>query len=177
MTRQISQGDSRKVKPPRSGRRPVDPETRARIEALAAEGMARNAIARELGISSSTVTKYAPAGSFDRSASRAAVEARQWDARAARTALSEQVLVEARRLIELTTKPHEITHWDRDGILHRAEIERPTSGDVRNYAVAAAVLIDKHVALVRVDSDDRDLPAVDAWLAHIAGPAATGVAA
>lgn len=159
----------RKTKPAGSGRPPVDPKTHARIAALHAEGKSRNAIARELGISGSTVTRHLPPGSFDRSRIEPAIQAAEWDAKRARLELSKTSLVEAGRLIGLMSSPHTLTHWTKDGELKRAQLDLPQSGDVRNYAVAAAVLVDKHLALIRADSDDRDLPAVDAWLEHVSG--------
>lgn len=69
---------------PRDGR-PVDPELRARVLELVAEGKGRNEIAREVGLGAATITAIAPEGSFDRSASAKAVRARQVDMAEQRT--------------------------------------------------------------------------------------------
>lgn len=60
---------------------PISDDTRTRILALHSEGRTRNDIARETGVSGSTVTKVVKAAgrTFDRSATRAATEARQAD--------------------------------------------------------------------------------------------------
>ena len=151
---------------------------KARIRKLAREGMSRNAIAREVKVSAASVTKVCatakPPISFDRSATAAATEAKVQDLKAQRAELSELAVAEVRRLFGLLTAPHEVIHWDKDGFMHRGEIERPTSGDVKNYATAIGILTDKHLALIRHDSDDRDLPAVDKWLAAMGVAAAAG---
>jgi len=153
----------------------VDDKTRARVRKLARAGKSRNAIAREVGIDGSTVTKICaearPPIRFDRSATKAATEARVEDLKAERARIAQSTLAEARRIIGLLSSPHEVTHWDKDGIMHRDVVNLPTSQDVKNYATAIGILTDKHLVLVRHDSDDRDLPAVDKWLAQMLGAA------
>lgn len=154
------------------GRVPVDSKTRARVVKLARGGMSRNAVAREVGISTSTVTRICrdakPPVSFDRSATRVAVEARTVDLKAKRTEIAERAVVEVERLFGLLDAEHEVINW-HEGFMSRGTIDRPTSGDVKNYATAIGILVDKHLVLTRHDSDDRDLPAVDAWLAVTLG--------
>lgn len=148
---------------------PISDRTKARIRKLAREGMSRNGIAREVKVSSSTVSRVCAAArppiSFDRSETAAATEAKVQDLKARRAEITHMAVDEITRLFGLLTSPHEVIHWDKDGFMHRGEIERPTSGDVKNYATAIGILTDKHLALIRHDSDDRDLPAVDKWLA------------
>lgn len=159
------------------GRRPVDSKTRARVRKLARSGKSRNAIARECTLSPSTVSRICaeakPPISFDRSKTAAAVEAHSIDLKAKRATLSVRAVTEVERLFGLLDAQHEVIHWDKDGIMHRGTIASPTSGDVKNYATSIGILIDKHLVLVKTDSDDRDLPAVDQWLAAMmAGGAA-----
>lgn len=153
------------------GRAPVDSKTRARVRKLAREGKGRNEIAKLCKISSSTVTRICaqarPPITFDRTATEAATAAVVVDAKARRAQLSSDVLDSARALRNLLTAPHEVIHWHKDGEMLRGQIDKPTSGDVKNYAIALGILVDKHVALTKLDSDDRDLPAVDAWLVHV----------
>lgn len=150
------------------GRPPVDSKTRARIRKLAREGLSQAEVARRAGVSRSTVAKVCaearPPIAFDRSKTAAAVEAHSIDLKAARSQLAEDAITQVRDLFTALTAPHEVTHWDREGLMHRATIDKPTSGDVKNYAVAIGILMDKHMALVRFDGDDRDLPAVEQWL-------------
>lgn len=155
----------RKAKPAGSGRGPVDAKTRERILALAAEGkLSRNAIARECGVSPSTVTRLVGVGKFDRSQTAAAVEARTVDLKAQRSELSEMAVAEVKRLFGLMTSQHTVVGWYQ-GMAYEHVLDAPTSQDVKNYATAIGILTDKHLALIRHDSDDRDLPAVDKWLA------------
>lgn len=158
------------------GRRPVDSKMRARIVKLGREGKTRNAIAKLVGVSPSTVSRICadakPPVSFDRSKTAVALEAAKFDAKLARAELSERAINEARRLFGLLSAPHEVVHWDtKTGWMSRDTIDLPTSGDVKNYATAIGILLDKHLVLVRTDSDDRDLPAVDQWLEAMMGEA------
>lgn len=134
--------------------------------------MGRNAIARETGVSQATVTHICaearPPITFDRSATKVATEARLEDLKAARAELSRTAVEEVRRLFASLTSAHEVIHWDKDGIMHRGYIDKPTSGDVKNYATSIGILIDKHLVLMRADGDSSELSAVDDWLAHIA---------
>lgn len=162
----------RRGKAATTGRAPVDDETRERILALVAEGkLSRNAIARECGVSPSTVTRMVAPGSFDRSKTAAAVAAHTVDLKAQRAELSQMAVAEVHRLFGLLTQPHVQIGWYQGDATEHV-LDRPTSGDVKNYAVAIGILTDKHLALIRHDSDDRDLPAVDRWLAALGVPAA-----
>lgn len=151
------------------GRRPVDSETRARIVELARLGtMSQAQVAAEVGVARSTVARVcredAPEVTWDRSKTAAAVEAHAIDLKALRGELMAKTIQEALRVVGLLSAPHEVTHWDRFGQLHRATIAHPTSGDMKNYAITLGVLTDKSMALSRFDSDDRELPALDRWL-------------
>lgn len=147
---------------------PIDARTKARVRKLAREGMSRNRIAKDCGVSPTTVSRICaeakPPISFDRTATAAATAALVVDLKAQRASIAAKTVEEVHRLFGLLDAPHEVIHWDKDGFMHRGEIERPTSGDVKNYATAIGILTDKHLALIRHDADDRDLPAVDKWL-------------
>lgn len=86
------------------------------------------------------------------------------DLKARRAALSVTMLDEVDRLVSKLTASHVLTHFDKEGFMHSGYIDGPQSGDVKNYATSIGILLDKHLVLVRTDSDDRDLPAVDQWL-------------
>jgi len=161
-----------RVKPATSGRAPVDPKTRARVVELAKvlPPMSRNAIAREVGISSSTVSRIVaaelPEHSWGRVATKAATEAKLVDLKAARAELATDVLAEARAILAKFQAPH-VKVLNHQGVGYDHPMAGPESGDVKNYAIALGILLDKHLLLVRHDSDDRDLPAVDRWLAAL----------
>jgi transposase-like protein len=166
---------AKRAKNPGSGRPPVSPETRARVIELIRSGMGRNATARETGISAGQVSTIAKAEglTFDRAPLKAQTEARMIDLKAKRAEIALQAAEEVQRLFGLLTAEHEVTHWDKDGIFHSATIPKPTSGDVRNYATAIGILTDKHLVLVRHDSDERDIPAVEKWLQAMMGAGET----
>lgn len=154
----------------------VDRKTRARAVKLATtpkpdgKRWTRNGIAKELGISTATVSRIlqedGPEGFSWLAQAQTAVAAgaRVRDLKAERQQLSQDVLDEVRRVMGRLSAPHEVIHWDKDGMMHRGTIDSPTSGDVKNYAIAVGILLDKHLVLVRADTDDRDLSAVDSWL-------------
>ncbi|KJQ54154.1 helix-turn-helix domain-containing protein [Microbacterium sp. SA39] len=81
---------------------PITAEQRDRVAQLAREGMTRNAIAKEIGISTSTVSKYAHrAGiSFNRSKTAAATAAVQIDNAARREALASKILTKLDTAVE-----------------------------------------------------------------------------
>lgn len=155
------------------GRPPLAEATRERIRELARGGMSRNAVARDVGVSARTVSRICaesvPPITFDRAQTAAATQARVIDLRAERARIAERALSKANDLLNLTEAPHELTHWDKDGVLHRATIEQPTAADVQRYLIGFGVVLDKHLLLVRHDSDDRELSSVDKWIAHLMG--------
>lgn len=155
---------------------PVSPETRAQIIAAIKAGKARNAIAREFEVSTGVVSRIASAEglTFDRTPIAAAIEARSIDLKAQRADLALRSINTARDLFDSIYAPHEVTHWDKEGTMHREMIDRPTAGDIRNYATAIGILVDKHAVLTRFDSDDRDLPAVEVFLRGQGVPALFG---
>lgn len=134
---------------------------------MAREGMTRNAIAREVGVSPSTVSNLCasakPPIHFDRSATKVAVQAAVLDAKARRGQISEGLLDDVTTIRARLFSPIERTHHSvTDGTV-RYEAP-PTPGEIRELATALGILLDKHLVLVKTDSDDRDLPALDAWL-------------
>jgi ParB-like chromosome segregation protein Spo0J len=78
----------------------LDPDKVAEIRRLAAEGVTAYRIAKTLGCSPATVHKYAPAGSFNRSTTAAAVHAHQLDAAARRERIRLKLLIVAESAAE-----------------------------------------------------------------------------
>src|SRR5690625_901952 len=156
-----------------SKRQPADAKTRARVRKRAREGMSRNAIAREVGISTSTVTSICnlarPPITFDRKATKAATEARAADLKAERARAAQRLMEEVHRTLDKLTSKHTVHHFDKDGVLSTGQLDGPTSGDVKNYLTAIGIALDKVLVIERHDSDDRDLPAVDKWIAVMLG--------
>ncbi|MFJ9558287.1 hypothetical protein ACIRPH_31155 [Nocardiopsis sp. NPDC101807] len=150
---------------------PVDPATRARIKDLHGQDLARNAIARELGISGYTVTKVCKEEglSFDREATKAATEAKVVDNRARRQAAIARFYDQTDKVFDrLDRTSHQLKEVSA-GKLVEYESEDLPAQDLRALIQAANAAITSAVKLEQVDVDDRDLPTVDAWLKTMLG--------
>jgi hypothetical protein len=85
-------------------------------------------------------------------------------------ALSTAILDDVDKMRERLFAEYLVRSLDRDG--NTVELMAlPTARDWRDTLTAIGIGIDKHIVLTRHDSDDRDLPAVDAWLAAMMGAA------
>ncbi|MDQ1128291.1 helix-turn-helix domain-containing protein [Microbacterium sp. SORGH_AS_0888] len=155
---------------PTGGRAPIDEATRERIVQLAREGMSRNGIARETGVGATTVSRICKAEgvTFDRTQTAQATEAHRMDVKAERERLAERLLIEANTALDQLHVPTVVVGWYQ-GEATEHTLDRPTSGDVKNYMLAAAIALDKHIAIHQLDGNERDAAAVDLWLAHVMG--------
>lgn len=157
----------------RGGRAPVSSQTRARVRKLGREGLSQAQIANRTGISRKSVAKICaearPPITFDRSHTAKAVEAHQIDMKAKRAELAQLLLMDAftLRAAALEDKTVKILSEEmvERGITDPVEFTVEREGrDIQARFTSVGIVIDKHLLLVRTDSDDRDLPAVDAWL-------------
>lgn len=155
---------------PRGGT--FDPQKRDDALRRARAGESCAGIARALGVARSTVSRWCAAAdppvTFDRTRTRAATEARTVDAKARRAAISGGLLdavdtIRAQLFAERTRVHYSVTEGRQE------YTAPPTPGEIRDLAVTLGVLLDKHLVLDRHDSDDRDLPAVDKWIAWALG--------
>lgn len=129
-----------------------------RTDALALyETHGPTAVQQRLGIPKSTVRKWARlAGRATRATARthAATEAAAANAAHARAQAATATIHAAN---------HAVT------VLHRRLTTEAATLPLRDLAIIAGILIDKHVLLARLDQTDGDHATVDAWLAHILG--------
>lgn len=161
---------------------PVGDDERERIRSLHGQGLSCNAIAKEIGRSASTVTRQCRQMglSFDRSATRDAVQAHVIDAKARRAALSLAFLENAERLNAQMFAACEdmapvggmeptVLRWNRD---------EPSFADKEKIARGAGVLADKHLKLAQFDSDDgaADAKALLSRIGEALGVAAQSLA-
>lgn len=148
-------------RPHTGGRAPVSWQKRRKVAELHAQGYSRNRISRELGISTAIVTRIAAeAGlSFDRTITRAATEAVMDDLKTRRGKLAVGLLDDIDRLRPMLFESRLVV-----GKYDQISMVEPTTTDVKNLLISIGIALDKHIALTKLDSDDRDLPAVDAWL-------------
>lgn len=124
------------------------------VAELAANGIARNEIARRIGVSPSTVSLAAEnlGIKFDRAQTSAATAARVADFKA--------------RRVELAEKFAEVS----DAILEAVNPRTPDARDLRDRLTAAGVSVDRHMKLALFDQvPDRDMSAVDAFAAAMLG--------
>lgn len=129
-------------------------ETIAEIGRLAAEGVARNEIARRLGVSVGSVTRHAPAGSFDRSMTAEAVKARQIDMAARRAELAGNLLADAERLREQLWEPALVYAFGgKDNTYEDHTLEEPSFADKRAIISSVSTAMAAHLRLVDHDSD------------------------
>ena len=161
----------------RSRGRSIDAKTRARIIELAQsdgpDGLpwSAGAIAKDCDVAQSSVTRIVKAALPDHVWRGAKLMADATDAhtdrmKAKRLDLSGKLIDRVEKLLTALDDPHTVVGWYQ-GFASEHVLDKPTSGDVKNYAIALGILLDKHAMLVKFDSDDRDLPAVDAWHDHM----------
>jgi AcrR family transcriptional regulator len=129
-------------------------ETIARIRELAESGMGRNEIARELGVSVGSVTAHAPAGAFDRSATMAAVKARQADMAEKRAKLAADLLEDAARLREQMWQEALVYNFGgKDNTYEEHYLpEQPVDGK-RTLMQAVTAAVNAHVRLIDHNGD------------------------
>ncbi|MEJ6490718.1 helix-turn-helix domain-containing protein [Leucobacter sp. USCH14] len=134
--------------------RPDAQQTRARVADLHAQGLSRNAIAREIGCSPSTVSKHSKllGLSFDRTATAAAVAAQTVDLASRRAALVDRMM----KLAEDTLSEIEGGEIEQVAITQRGDVVRttrkPDMTDRRNGVTISGIAVDKATKLLDRDS-------------------------
>lgn len=136
--------------------RPIEPETRAQIIALAREGIGRNEIARRLKVAGATVTAVTePEGIvFDWSSTDLATRARRVQVGAMRTDLAHAALLRAGEMLESMSAPIELVHYQAktehdSGGWKRTILDGPTPSDMRNMATVFGILTSRAADLLR----------------------------
>lgn len=117
----------------------------------------RNGVARRFDRSTGVITKIAKAAglSFDRTATKAAVEARKVDLAAKRAQLAADMLDDGARLRAQLWEPAVVYSWHK-GEYSEREVAEPTFGDKRRIAGAVKMLVNGSIDLERHDSGDED---------------------
>lgn len=155
-------------------RRTITDADKRRIRALHKKGLGRNAIARELGLSLATVTKICQeAGlSFDRSKTKVAVEARKIDLADLRTRAAERSLLRVHKLhdrLDAYDETRAFTYRISTGKGVETVTDESIPADHELKFAQAIASHERTAAHASPVTSDTDLPAVDAWLAHMAG--------
>lgn len=117
---------------------------------LHAQGLGRNAIAREMGVAPVCVSRTAAhlGLTFDRSKIQAATQARLADLAERRSLLAEDLIGDAEKLRQQIWEPH--LYWDWGGKDHDYDektADEPTPADKRALMGAAGMAIDRSLKL------------------------------
>lgn len=150
-----------------------------RRQAILADIQARagstRAIGAKHGVSDNAVRKIAKeAGITDawsREQTENATRARVADMKAVRTALAADLLSDVVRLRERAWSEYTVpmAAGGKDGGIEMVTLKQPPLAEVRNAYTSIGIIVDKHLALDRHDSDTQGLAAVDAWLRDMVG--------
>lgn len=149
--------------------RPVEAHTRARIMAMAEDGFSRNAIARELMISPSTVSKVAAEEeiTFDRSASAAAVAAKQADAKARRADIQLKLVDKAEDFLHSIDQPFlAFSFGGKDNDYNERVLDSPPTGDILNLMRSTSLAL-KEARDLRKDDDDEGVGEAESLLMNL----------
>lgn len=138
---------------------PLDPDKRAAILASIRAGGTCRGVAREHGVSPGTVRNIASdAGLVDpfaRTQTENATRAKQADNKALRTELRHRLLVKAGQLLDQMDEAHTVFAFGgKDNSFNSHVLDKPPTSDLRNLMTSAAVAIDKHAVLERIDADN-----------------------
>lgn len=136
---------------------------RQKIIDLIDEGKSRNDIARLVGRSPGTITNVARDAqrTFDRTATKAATEAKQADNAARRARIVEKMYSRAEELLDAMDRPVEVFNFGgRDNTFNKEVVEQPTFQDKRHIAGSVKMLVDGASDLESVDRGSQGLPAI-----------------
>ncbi len=146
---------------------PLTPAERKRIAKLHGEGKTRNDIARALGRSASTITKACRALglSFDRTATKAATEAKVADAKAKRADIMNGLLDDVQKLRDqLFSAAIVFSFGGKENTYNERPVAEPPARDKRDLMGSISLALNASMRLDDHDGDKEGLAAVDAWL-------------
>lgn len=135
---------------------PISDDQRQRIIDLHGQGLSRNDIARQTGVSAGSVTNVCKQNdlSFDRSGTEKATKSKQADDKAMRALIASDAL----NVVQSVSK-----------ILAHRLATNPDEIAIRDLITMYGVLTDKHAVLTKLDIGNQDHSAVDKWLDYITG--------
>lgn len=136
---------------------PITDDDRRRVAELHAQGLSRNAIARETGRSQATVSKLARelGLSFRRERTAEATRVKVIDAKARRAELAALLLEDAHRLREQLWEPCTLVKiGGKDNIATEHPLARPLFEDQLKIVQASSLAAERHARLVELDADN-----------------------
>lgn len=129
---------------------------RAQLRKLQTDGLSASAIARELGVAKSTISRWAKADglSFDRSKTAEATAAKTIDLAAGRTRLAEKMLAESEAMLDSINNPYRVYSFGgRDNVYTEKVLDSAPVEVRRNVITTAAITFDKLSRIVERDPD------------------------
>ncbi|MDR6867518.1 hypothetical protein J2Y69_002122 [Microbacterium resistens] len=150
--------------------RPVEADVRARAIELIQSGMPRNAIARELLIAPSSVSKIAADEdlTFDRATQTAsATAARQHDMKVRRLELIDELMAKATDHLVAIDQPFLAFNFGgKENTYEEHELDRAPTGDILNLHRAASLALKDARELIR-DDDDQGVAEAESMLMNL----------
>lgn len=151
--------------------RPITDEDRRRVRDLHAAGLSRNAIAEKLERSGASISKIAEelGLSFDRSAVKAATEAKVADARARRAELMLNLLADAQKLrTQLWVETKYVDHGGRDFTKAEWTQPEPSAADKLKLMQATATAANTSMKLEEHDTGSGGVEGAKSMLGALA---------
>jgi transposase-like protein len=130
-----------------------------RAQELFDQGLGCNAIARELGVAASTVSKWAKDSkrSFDRAQVAAANQAHRVDLAAGRIRLAEKMLAAAEAMLDDIDEPYLVYNFGgKDNTYEEHELDTAPVEVRRNIITTAGITFDKLTRVVETSGDGAD---------------------
>lgn len=150
--------------------RPVEADVRARAIELIGSGLPRNAIARELQIAPSSVSKIATEEglSFDRANQTAsATAARQHDMKVRRLELIDELMSKAADHLVAIDQPFLAFNFGgKENTYEEHTLDRAPTGDLLNLHRAASLALKDARELIR-DDDDQGVAEAESMLMNL----------
>ncbi|TQL46684.1 hypothetical protein FB562_2208 [Homoserinimonas aerilata] len=134
-------------------------EQRDQILALHAQGLARNEIARQTGVSTGSVTNVCKDNdrAFDRSATKDAQAARSVDLAEARLNLAQRLNVAANDMLDMLDKPFTVFNFGgKDNTFASEELDTVPVEARRTIITSTAIVFDKISRIVEKDNGGLD---------------------
>jgi hypothetical protein len=147
----------------------IDPD---RLRQLHAQGLSCAAIAAELGVNRSTISRHARrlGLKFDRAQTQAATEALVVDAKAKRAQLANDLLDDAARIRAQLWEPALVYSFGgKDNTYAEMWHDKPDFTSQLKIVQAAKAALDGVLRIEAHDADTQGLAAVDAWLRDMIG--------
>lgn len=157
--------------------KPLTEEKRQKILTLHAQGLSRNEIARQAGVSPSSVSKVCAADdrTFDRSQTKDATRAKQVDLAEARMNLAHRMDKAANDMLDMLDKPFTVFNFGGKDNTFASEVLTSVPVDARRTIItSSAIVFDKISRIVEKDNGglEQTVGVLDALAGNLTAAAA-----